>query len=46
LLRAGLTGGRDNKDCCKRKNRSIESRFHRVTPYAAARLRCCLFLCA
>src|SRR5882762_1954608 len=39
LLCAGLTGPRDNDDCCERKNGSIESRFHRVTPYAAKRLR-------
>ena len=32
LLRAGLAGPRDNEDCCERKNGSIESRFHRVTP--------------
>ena len=39
LLCVGLAGPRDNGDCCERKNRSIESRFHRVTPYAAERLR-------
>src|SRR3984957_324918 len=39
LLRVGLAGPRDNDDCCERKDRSIESRFHRVTPYAAVRLR-------
>ena len=43
LLRAGLAGPRDNEDCCERKNRSIESRFHRVTPYAAWRLRLLFF---
>src|SRR5438477_10978379 len=37
LLRVGLAGPRHNKDRCERKNRSIESRFHRVTPYAGAR---------
>jgi hypothetical protein len=35
LLGVGLTGPRDNEDCRERKNRSIKSRFHRVTPYAA-----------
>src|ERR1700716_1401320 len=39
VLCAGLIGPRDNQDCCERKNGSIESRFHRVTPYAAKRLR-------
>jgi hypothetical protein len=39
LLCADLTGACDKCDCCERKNRSIESRFHRVTPYAAMRLR-------
>src|SRR5229473_3306749 len=39
LLRVGLAGPRDNDDRCDRKNRSIESRFHRVTPYAAWRPR-------
>jgi hypothetical protein len=39
LLRVGLANPRDNEDGCERKNRSIESRFHRVTPYAAWRLR-------
>jgi hypothetical protein len=35
LLCTGLTGAGDNEDCCERKNGSIESRFHRVTPCAA-----------
>jgi hypothetical protein len=39
ILRAGLTGPSDNEDRCERKNGSIESRFHRVTPSAAWRLR-------
>jgi hypothetical protein len=39
LLCAGLTGPCDNDDCRERKNGSIESRFHRVTPYAAKRPR-------
>jgi hypothetical protein len=39
ILRAGLTGPGDNEDCRERKNGSIECRFHRVTPYAAWRLR-------
>jgi hypothetical protein len=39
ILRAGLTGPSDNEDCCERKNGSIECRFHRVTPFAAWRLR-------
>jgi hypothetical protein len=38
LLCADLTGACDKCDCCERKNRSIEGRFHRVTPYAAVRL--------
>jgi hypothetical protein len=38
LLCVGLTDPRDNDDCRERKNRSIESRFHRLTPYAAERL--------
>src|SRR6476660_7748599 len=32
LLGVGLTAPRDNEDRCERKNRSIESRFQRVTP--------------
>ena len=43
LLCAGLAGPRDKGNCRERKNRSIESRFHRVTPYAAGRLRMLLF---
>ncbi len=43
LLRVGLADPRDDEDGCERKNRSIESRFHRVTPYAAWRLRLLLF---
>ena len=43
LLRVGLADPRDNEDSCERKNGSIESRFHRVTPYAAWRLRLLLF---
>src|SRR6202011_1893623 len=39
ILRAGRTGPSDHNDCCERKNGSIESRFHRVTPSAAWRLR-------
>src|ERR1700722_13655876 len=31
-LRAGLTSPRDNEDCRERKNGSIKSRFHHVTP--------------
>src|SRR6476620_6223320 len=38
LLRIGLAGPRHNNHRCERKNRSIESRLHRVTPYAARRL--------
>jgi hypothetical protein len=38
-LRADLTSPRDNGNCCECKNRSIEGRFHRITPYAAIRLR-------
>jgi hypothetical protein len=34
-LCVGLAGPRDNQDRRERKNRSIERRFHRVTPYAA-----------
>jgi hypothetical protein len=44
LLCVGLTGPRRKGDCCKRKNGSIECRFHRVTPYAAERLRLLLIL--
>jgi hypothetical protein len=43
-LRAGLSGSRNNNDCCERKNISIESRFHRVTPCAAVRPRLLLVL--
>ena len=39
LLRVGLASPSDNEYCCERKKGSIESRFHRVTPYAAWRLR-------
>src|SRR4051812_15798373 len=39
LLRTGLTGRGDKCNCRERKNRSIEGRFHRVTPYTAGRLR-------
>jgi len=38
-LRTGHARARDNADCRKRKNRSMENRFHRVTPYAARRPR-------
>jgi hypothetical protein len=38
-LRTGHARARNNADRCKRKNRSMEYRFHRVTPYAAGRLR-------
>src|SRR5882757_3113154 len=44
LLRAGLAGPRDKGNCRERKNRSMESRYHRVTPYAAGRLRMFYFV--
>ena len=39
LLRADLSGPGDNANCRERKDGSIENRFHRITPYAARRLR-------
>ena len=39
LLGASLSDPHDGEDRSTRKNGSIESRFHRVTPYAAERLR-------
>src|SRR5581483_8736485 len=36
LLRIGCSDACDNTDCRERKNRSMESRFHRVTPLKAA----------
>src|SRR6185437_784619 len=43
-LRTGHARARDNADCRKRKNRSMENRFHPVSPYAARRLRKLLIL--
>src|SRR5881398_3574976 len=35
----------DGDNCCERKNRSIESRFHRVSPYAAGPAAMLFLLC-
>src|SRR5690242_13831666 len=42
LLRIGSAHPRNNTYCCERKYRSMEYRFHRVTPSAARRLRALL----
>jgi hypothetical protein len=39
LFSADLSGPGDNANCRERKDRSIESRFHCITPYAARRPR-------
>ena len=43
LLGASLSDPHDGEDRSTRKNGSIESRFHRVTPYAAERLRMLIY---
>jgi hypothetical protein len=39
LLCTNLARPRNDDDRRERKNRSIEDRFHHITPYAARRLR-------
>ena len=39
VVEADLSGPGDNANCRERKDRSMENRFHFITPYAAGRLR-------